>query len=47
MTKRPRILPREQEAIDGLKFCMDNNRKPFIVDIRILLRLIEKLLEGK
>jgi hypothetical protein len=38
-----KLKPREQEAIDALKFCIANKRKPFNTDIRIVLRLIEKL----
>ncbi len=41
MTK---IRPREQSAIDGLRFCLTHGRRPFRVDILILLHLVKRLL---
>ena len=42
-----RLLPREQEAIDGIKFCLAYGRRPFRFDILVVLNLIKKLIEPK
>ena len=38
-----KLLPREQDAIDGLKFCLAHGKRPFKVDIMIVLNLVKKL----
>ena len=42
-----KLLPREQEAIDGIKFCLAYGRRPFRFDILVVLNLIKKLIEPK
>lgn len=42
-----KLLPREQDAIDGLKFCVAHGRRPFMFDIKIALRLIDKLMRRR
>ena len=41
-----KITEREQDAIDGLKFCLRHNRRMFRVDVLIVLHLLGKLLKN-
>jgi hypothetical protein len=42
-----KLLPREQDAIDGLKYCLRHQRPPFLMDIRILLRIVDRATSDK
>jgi hypothetical protein len=41
------LTPREKDAIDGLKFCLAHDRRPFKTDIKIVLRVVDRLMSER